>query len=256
VSSAKQNFSIARLIVGAMCIDGSLDREERKRVSQILEELGMGELIADVGIALDEDEGDFNLFSECDELLASLGSIAPEVSPLIFRNVADVVACDRFVSAQEATYLSALARRLGLQAQIARAIFKQVLADRNARIEISGKQIDEQINPYMKELLSFSGADFLVGKDYSSPPSSQLTPDAPQSEEEVISPEDLSRAFAVLGLESDASMSEAEAVWRQTIQHLDLPKMAELGETFVSAAINRITRINEAYKIVLRSGRN
>ena len=48
MSSAKQNFSIARLIVGAMCIDGSLDREERKRVSQILEELGMGELIADV----------------------------------------------------------------------------------------------------------------------------------------------------------------------------------------------------------------
>ena len=71
----------------------------------------------------------------------------------------------------------------------------------------------------------------------------------------TVSPEELTRALTVLGLEENSSRAQAEEVWRETITHLDLPKMADLGETFVSAAINRITRINDAYKAVLRSGR-
>ena len=253
MSSAKQNFSIARLIVGAMCIDGSLDREERKRVSRILEDLGMIELIADVGVALDADEGDFNLFQECDELKASLGEIANEVTPLIFRIVADVVASDRFVSSLEVTYLSALSRRLGIPSAVASKIFQQVMAQARARLEISNKQVDVNINPYLKELLSFPGADFLTGRDYSA---EAEKPKTVQSEPEIkVSPEELTRALSVLGLDQNATVAMAEEVWKETITHLDLPKMADLGETFVSAAINRITRINDAYKAVLRSGR-
>jgi len=253
VSSAKQNIHIARLIVGAMCIDGSLDREERKKVSHILEDLGMIELIADVGVALDADEGDFNLFEECDALLASLGSVADEVTPLIFRIVADVVASDKFVSSQEVTYLSALSRRLGIQSKTAAKIFQQVLAHTRGRLEISSKQVDVNINPYLKELLSFPGADFLTGRDYAA---EAVAPTPRIEEPEVtVSPEELIRALTVLGLDENSTCAQAEEVWRETITHLDLPKMADLGETFVSAAINRITRINEAYKAVLRSGR-
>ncbi len=254
MSSAKQNFSIARLIVGAMCIDGSLDREERKKVSQILENLGMIELIADVGVALDADEGDFNLFQECDELLSSLGNMASEVTPLIFRIVADVVASDKFVSAQEITYLSALARRLGLASATAAKILQQVLAHTRGRLEISSKQVDANINSYLKELLSFPGADFLTGRDYAAE-AAEPKMEAKAEPQTTVSPEELSRALTVLGLDQNSRLAEAEGVWRETIVHLDLPKMAELGETFVSAAINRITRINEAYKAVLRSGR-
>lgn len=252
MSSAKQNIHISRLIVGAMCIDGSLDREERKKVSQILENLGMIELIADVGVALDADEGDFNLFEECDALLASLGSIANEVAPLIFRIVADVVASDKFVSAHEVTYLSALSRRLGIPAGIAAKIFQQVLAHTRGRLEISSKQIDININPYLKELLSFPGADFLTGRDYAAEAATPTKAVVVETEI-TVSPEELNRALTVLGLPENSSLAQAEEVWRETITHLDLPKMADLGETFVSAAINRITRINEAYKAVLRS---
>jgi len=247
MSSARQNQSIARLIVGAMSIDGELDKSERARVASVLDALGMGELIADVGVALDQDDGAFNLFEECDALLASLQTLAPEVTPLIFRIVADVVASDRFVSSQEATYLSALAKRLGLTSELASSIFKQVLADRHGRLEISGKNVNEAINPFLKELLSFAGADFLVGRNYEA--IAELPEDASA---EAVSADELERAHAVLGLQHGAGLKEAESVWRETIDNLDLPKMAELGETFVSAAINRITRINEAYKVMLR----
>jgi DnaJ-domain-containing protein 1 len=247
MSSAKQNKSIARLIVGAMSIDGQLDKKERLKVASALESLGMAELIADVGAAIEEDPGDFNMFQECDELLASLGSIAPDVSPLIFRIVADVVASDRFVSAQEATYLGAMAKKLKLSSETAQAIFKQVMADRHGRLEISGSSVNENFNPYLKELLSFAGADYLVGKNYE-----DIEENPPEAPAEDLSQEEIDRAYAVLGLAETAGMREAEKVWRETIDHLDLPKMADLGETFVSAAINRITRINEAYKVVLK----
>ena len=66
-----------------------------------------------------------------------------------------------------------------------------------------------------------------------------------------VSVDDVERSLAVLGLNSTATLEGAEDVWRETIDTLNLPKMANLGETFVSAAINRITRINDAYKTIL-----
>lgn len=246
MSSAKQNHSIARLIVGAMSIDGILDKSEQQKVARALEDLGMAELIADVGAAIEEDSGDFNMFTECQELLDSLGVIAYEVSPLIFRIVADVVASDHFVSQRELSYLSALAKKLGLSSEEAKGAFKQVLADRKARIEISAKDVDAGINPYLKDLLNFSGADLLVGH------SADIYEEDNRTGISSISHEDVNRALAILGLEVDADLKQVEAVWRETIDNLELPKMADLGETFVSAALHRITRINEAYKVILQ----
>ena len=62
----------------------------------------------------------------------------------------------------------------------------------------------------------------------------------------------MTRALTVLGLKHTAGLDSATEVWKETIDNLNLPKMANLGETFVSAALNRIIRINEAYKVVLR----
>ncbi len=251
MSSAKQNRSIARLIVGAMSIDGVLDKTERDKVAHALGMLGMGELIADVGVAIEADPGDFNMFAECQDLVDTLGTLAPDVTPLIFRIVADVVASDQFVSAQEAGYLSSMAKKLGLTAALAKSIFQQVLAERRSRIEISGKSVDQAISPYLKEMLSFTGADYILGRGVVE---EQAEEDFAESDESITD-EDLSRALTVLGLETGARLKQAEQVWRETIDHLELPKMADLGETFVSAAINRLTRINEAYKIVLRKYR-
>lgn len=250
MSSAKQNQHIGRLIVGAMSIDGSLDKSERKKVASTLEELGMGELIADVGSAIEEDHGNINMFEECKALMHSLGSEAKAISPLIFRIIADVVASDRFVSAAEANYLAAMAKRLEISIEEARAIFKQVIADRRGRIEVAPSSVDAALHPHLKELLSFNGAESLVG---------QLVKDSveekiqeAQTAGSDVSLEDVERAMTVLGLSTNATLEDAEEVWRETIDNLNLPKMASLGETFVSAAINRITRINEAYKAILR----
>ena len=62
---------------------------------------------------------------------------------------------------------------------------------------------------------------------------------------------EVDRALAVLGLSTTASLEEAQAVWNETIDGVDLKAMANLGETFVTAALNRITEINDAYKTVL-----
>lgn len=251
MSSAKQNRSIAKLIVGAMTIDGSLDKKEREKTAQTLEKIGMGELIADVGAAMDEDDGHFNLFQECKTLLELLGPDKDELVPLIFRVVADIVASDRFVSAREAAYLSSMGKRLNLPPDQARGILKQVMAERRGRLEISGKNIDENINPQLKDLLSFTGADKLVG-EATGETIEELAESATSAlaEGEAVSTDELSRALTILGLDKYATMDDAKQVWRETIDNLDLPKMADLGETFVSAAINRITRINQAYKTV------
>ncbi len=247
MSSAKQNQHIARLIVGAMSIDGSLSKKEREKVAITLDKIGMEELIADVGAALEDDFGNFNMFQECKDLLTLLGAEAQEVTPLVFRIVCDVVASDRFVSAQEATYLSAMAKKLELTDQRATSIFKQVLADRNSRLEIAGNAIDEKIHPHLKKLLSFSGAETLVGKITEGSIDELIT----TAQDQHISVDEVTRALTVLGLSSTAGLDVATEVWKETIDNLNLPKMANLGETFVSAAINRITRINEAYKTVL-----
>ncbi|MCC6932314.1 MAG: hypothetical protein IT292_03565 [Deltaproteobacteria bacterium] len=252
MSSATQNKQIAKIIVGAMTIDGSLSKDEREKVAQTLNKIGMGELIGDVGAAIEEDDGAFNLIQETNKLMESLESDAEELAPLIFRVVTDVIASDRFMSIREASYLNALAPRLGIGAGKAKNIIKQILADRRCRLEASGFQIDAQLNPRLKDLLSFQGADKLVGEaDPNSVEEMFLSAKEAFDEVDNVSHDDLLRALTVLGLDGKAKLEDAEAVWKETIDNLNLPKMAGLGETFVSAAINRITRINEAYKTVL-----
>jgi|GEM_PF-3655651 len=253
MSSAKQNYAIARLIVGAMSIDGSFDKQESEQVASTLNSIGMGELIADVGSVIEEGDYDcINLFEECREIKESLGPDGGDSAILIFRVISDVLASDRFVSEREAAYLSAIARKLGLEAPIARKIFKQVMAERRGRLEISGSEIDETINPHLKDLLSFEGSEGLVG-ELDSDSLEEMVQMATQSmaEGEAISHDDFARAMTILGLESNAKLEDAEEVWKETISNLNLPRMADLGETFVSAAIQRITKVNEAYKTIL-----
>ncbi|MBP9838746.1 MAG: hypothetical protein KBC84_08525 [Proteobacteria bacterium] len=248
MSSARQNKHIARLIVGAMIIDGTMSKKEREKVALTLDKIGMAELIGDVGAAIEEDDGSFNMFQECNSLIETLGGEATEVTPLIFRIVCDVIAMDRFVSSQEASYLSAMAKKLHLTDEAATGIFKQVLADRNSRLEVAGSNIDENIHPHLKKLLSFPGAENLVGQGAEGSIDDLIT----KAHEANISVDDVTRALTVLGLKHTAGLDSATEVWKETIDNLNLPKMANLGETFVSAALNRIIRINEAYKVVLR----
>jgi hypothetical protein len=252
MSSAKQNRHIAKLIVGAMAIDGSLSKEEQKKVAVTLDKLGMSELIADVGAAIDEDQGDFNMFQECKDLVQSLGADAFDTAPVVFRMIADVIASDRFVSAQEASYLSALGKRLDLAPELARKVLRQVMADRRGRLEVSASAIDETIHPHLKALLSFPGAEELVG-ELSEDSLEEMMVQAQEAMAEGcdVTLDDVERSLTVLGLNRGSTTEEAEQVWRETIDGLNLPKMANLGETFVTAALNRITRINDAYKTIL-----
>lgn len=252
MSSAKQNRQIAKLIVGAMAIDGSLSKEEQKKVAVTLDKLGMAELIADVGAAIEEDQGDFNMFQECKDLMTSLGADAADTAPVVFRMIADVVASDRYVSAQEASYLSALGKRLDLSPEMARKILRQVMADRRGRLEVSAASIDESIHPHLKALLSFPGAEELVG-ELSEDSLEEMMVQAQEAMAEGcdVTLDDVERSLTVLGLHRGATLEEAQQVWRETIDGLNLPKMANLGETFVTAALNRITRINDAYKTIV-----
>ena len=252
MSSARQNRHIARLIVGAMSIDGSLNKEEQQKVAKSLDEIGMPELIADVGAAIEEDTGDFNLYRECKELRESLGADADQLSPIMFKMISEVIAHDRFVSVQEATYLSSIARRLELTSDQAKKIFRQALTENRSRLETSGNEIDELLNPYLKDILTFAGADDLVGEISEDSLEEKLH----QAQEMLgsscdITAEDVDRSLTVLGLGRTSSLADAEEVWRDTIEGLELPKMANLGEQFVTSAIGRITRINDAYKTIL-----
>lgn len=252
MSSAKQNASIARLIVGAMSIDGELSKDEQAKVAESLEQIGLAELIADVGAALDLDHGDINPFTECASLLESLGELRDEVSPLVFRLVCDVVATDRFVSLREAAYLSGIARGLSIPRDLAKEVFKQVMVERRGRLEAAGNKVDGIINPHLKELLSFDGAEKLVG-ELSSEELSEMIQETRVAidADQQLTRDDVHQALAVLGLPSNAKMREVEEVWKDTIRNLELPKLAELGETFVTAGLQRVSRIHEAYKTVL-----
>lgn len=253
MSSAKQNQSIAKLIVGAMTIDGTLSKEERQKVARTLERIGFGELIADMGAAIEEDDGNFNMHQECKALLLSLGAEAKELAPIIFRVICDVVSCDRYVSSQEALYLSAVAKRLEIPLKVAQSIFKQVLAERRGRLEVAASGINEAIHPHLKELLNFVGSEKLVGPvDEDSIEGMMVNAEETDGSILPVSRDELSRAMTILGLQANAKLTDAEEVWRETIDNLNLPKMSRLGETFVSAATNRISRINEAYKTILQ----
>lgn len=254
MGAAKQNRLIARIIVGAIAADGEFDDKEKQKAISTLQKLGMDELIADFGIALDEDDTNFNLFKECSELVESLGSNATEVCPLLFRLIAEVVASDRFVTMSEATYLSSVAKRLNLSNEQARKIFKEVMAKTKGRLEASGKDISETLNPALKDFLSFEGAEEIVGELDKDSLLELLheSKDAAAAGGEKVTIEEVEQSLAVLGLSGNAKLADAETVWKETIANLNLAKLADLGETFVSAAIQRIQTINNAYKIVLQ----
>lgn len=253
MGAAKQNRLIARIIVGAIAADGEFDDKEKQKAISTLQKLGMDELIADFGIALDEDDTNFNLFKECSELVESLGSNASEVCPLLFRLISEVVASDRFVTMSEATYLSSVAKRLDLSNEQARKIFKEVMAKTKGRLEASGKDVSETLNPALKDFLSFEGAEDIVGElDKDSLLELLHESKDGTASGEKISIEDVEQSLAVLGLSGNAKLADAESVWKETIANLNLSKLADLGETFVSAAITRIQTINDAYKVVLK----
>ncbi len=248
MSSAKENQHIARLIVGAMSIDGDMDEKELQKCAATLNEIGMGQLVAEVGVALEEVDSNFNVFKECKDLVASLGSNSKELSPLIYRIVVDVLASDRFVSMREASYLAAIAKRLDLEWEDAQNIFKKEMARRRGRLEVSGAQIDEAINKNLKELLSFPGSEELVG-ELDEDSLEELLHEAEAGAD--VCQDEVARAMTILGLKPGAKLEDAEGVWLETINKLNLPKLAEIGETFVSAAIDRMTAINNAYKTIL-----
>ena len=243
----EQNKSIARLIVGAMTIDGSLDKKEQDEVIASVSKLGMSELIAELGLAIENDDGSFNLFAECKALLEHLGARAAEVTDLVFTIVAEVVASDEFVSEREASYLSSLAKSLKLPIPTASAILRKVLAERRSKLEISADDVDASINKTLKELLSFEDAAEFNQDSLAS--TIQTATDNEQKN--LVSREEAQRALAVLGLDSAGTFEEANKIWKDSIQNLGLSKLAELGETYVSAALHNIVQINEAYKVLL-----
>lgn len=251
MSSIEQNRHIARLLVGAMSIDGSLDSAEQQKLAKTLSDLGMEELLADVGAAFDEDQSNFNMFKEAKLLRDSLGTEADEYAPVIFQIIAQAVASDRFVSEQEASYLSALARRLRIEPEVSKEIFKTVLTELRSKIEVSGKQIDETLHPHLKELLSFSGAEQIVGQVNEDSLDERLHNAKEKLDSECdFTLADVRSAMEAMGLSPSATYDEAEEYWKNTIKQLNLPQMAALGESFVTAALGRINKIHDAFRIV------
>ena len=252
MSTAKQNRSIAKLIVGAMSIDGSLSQNERQKVAGALQRIGMPELIGDVGITIEEDDGSFDMYEECNTLLEILGSEAELIAPKVFRIIADVIANDRFVSTAEASYLSAMARKLNIPNAVATDLFRQAVTERRSRLEIAAKGIDENIRPHLKELLSFPGAEELVGRAAEGSIDEMISQSIEEPAGKNLTPADLELALLALGLPATAKISDAQAVWQETIEHLNLPKLAALGETFVTSALTRIVKVNDAYRTILQ----
>jgi hypothetical protein len=249
--SSQENRIIGRIIVGAMCIDGTLNKKEREHVAQILSKRGASELVAYVGTALDEDLGDMDLFKECRELLELLGSKAHSAAPDIFKLVTSVVASDRYVSSQEAQYLSALARRLKISTEKSRAILKEVIEEKRGRLEISGEQVDSLIHPHLKELLSFCGADEKVGALAENAIEEQLH-HAEFDNSVHITPEDVEKALVALGLStSGGSLEEAEEVWKEKMESVKLGQLAYQGPSYVGAALEQAQKIHQAYQVLL-----
>ena len=82
MDAKETNSSIARIVVGAMSIDGNLDQTEREKVAKSLTELGIPEMISFVGNAIDEDDGSFNLYFEVDKLSKGISKNKEKLSQL------------------------------------------------------------------------------------------------------------------------------------------------------------------------------
>lgn len=253
MSKIQENKHIARIIVGAMSIDGELSKDDQQKVITALQALGMQELIADFGNALETDYGDFDLFQESKNLIACLGDTAEARIPTIFKLICNVVVSDRFVSVLEASYLSAISKRLKLPIEKSREIFKEVMVANRARLEVAPKNIDAALHPHLKELLSFEGADQIVGPHSEDSLEELLeTAKAEASIEISYTPEDAYNALAKLGLSKTASLEEAREAWVTAIQRTDLIAMARLGETFVLATLTRLSEMTSAYQILMQ----
>ncbi|HMO17911.1 MAG TPA: hypothetical protein PKA63_06065 [Oligoflexia bacterium] len=248
--SAQENRILGRIIVGAMCIDGTLGKKEREHVAVVLGKNGASDLVSSVGIALDEDLGDFDLFKECRDLLTILGPEAKNKVPDIFNLVARVVASDRFVSAEEASFLSALSRRLKLSTEKSKSILKKIIEEKRGRLEISGEQVDAMIHPHLKELLSFCGADEVVGEIAENSIAEQIYLHEEEFNENLTL-SDVENALKVLGLSRGGSLDEAEEIWKEKLEATNLGKLAYQGEAFVTSALENIQRIHNAYKTLI-----
>lgn len=255
MSTSKQNRLIAQLIVGALSVDGVPAKEEAMHVAHTLQHIGLEGLIPSVAFVLAEDDAQFNMFACCNELQKSLAQAKNKVqlAEIVFRVISDVVASDHFVSSREAAYLSAIAKRLEIPIENAQRILKEVMAARSGRLEIAGGDVDALLHPHMKELLSFPGAEQLVGEFGEAAFSTYAKNTCLALAEGIsVSKDDLGRAYAMLGVPLHSALSKIESTWRNSISEINVAQMADLGETFVSAAINRLKEINDAYKILLQ----
>ena len=255
--SNEESKIIARLIVAGVSIDGSLNSKERESLAEcILNQTyinsSLNTLVADVGYALDNDFGDFDIFQDSKNLLDKLGSRAVEISPKIFKLVSACVSGDRFISAQEASFLSALSRRLKISTPIAGKILKELIESKRGKIEVGGEQIDALIHPHLKELLSFSGSNELVGEIKEDSLEERIFQASQElSEIKKYSHEEIQNSLSALGLNSTSSIEDAKEIWQKSLASINLLKLSEQGETFVTAALNQAKIINDAYTLLV-----
>lgn len=250
----EERKAIARIIVAGASIDGTLNSHDRESLSKILNALQLTDVLAEVGFALDHDFGDFDIFHETKILNETLGERAKKLTPIIFEIITQCVSGDRFVSAQEATFLSTLARRLKLSTHIAGKILKGVLESKRSKLEINGDQIDALLHPHLKELLSFSGSEDLVGEIHEDSIEERLY----QAQQELQTTdtyaiEDIQSALITLGLNSSSSIEDAKDAWASQLEEIKLHALLHQGPAFVSAALQRAGKINEAYLLLTRA---
>src|SRR5690606_20364273 len=69
--------------------------------------------------------------------------------------------------------------------------------------------------------------------------------------EQSLSMDDVEKALAVLGLSSGGTLEEAEEVWKETMESINLGKLAWQGEAFLGAALERAQKIHKAYSTLL-----
>ncbi len=246
-----ENKHIANLIVGAMGIDGELCIADRNKAISALEAMHMHELVADLGQAIENDCGDFDLYKESRELVEVLGKDSTSKLASIYKVICKVLSSDRFLSVQEATYLSALRKRFKLEVPEAQNILKEVLGAKRGRIEISAEQIE--MHQGLKELLSFDGAEEIVGAHCENSIEEQLL-SAKDTYNTTLdySIEDVHSALNKLALPKTASLDEAKQEWMKVVDNTDLKAMAKLGESFVLASASKVKEATEAYQFVAK----
>ena len=246
-----ENKHIANLIVGAMSIDGELCTEDRSKAISALEAMQMHELVSDLGLAIENDDGDFDLFRESRELINALGKDSSARLADIFKVICKVLSSDRFLSVQEATYLSALTKRFKLELPVAQNILKEVLVLKRGRIEVSAEQIE--MHQGLKELLSFEGSEEIVGAVCEDSIEEQLLSAKETANASLdYSIEDVHSALNKLALPKTASLDEAKQEWMSVVDNTDLKAMAKLGESFVLASAIKVKEATEAYHFIAK----